>query len=65
MRRKRLLWQIYPYYVVIALIALAAIAWYASTALRDVYIARIEGDLHARATLLEKTVYGGGGGGAL
>jgi len=55
MRRKRLLWQIYPYYLVIALIALAAIAWYASTALREVYVARIKADLHARATLLERT----------
>ncbi len=54
MRKRRLLWRIYPYYLVIALVSLAAMAWYDSAAIRSFYLERTEDDLQARAVLLEK-----------
>ena len=56
MRKKRLLWQIYPSYLLIALATLAGLAWYASSALRTFYLNRTEDDLAARALLIEKGV---------
>ena len=32
MRKKRLLWQLYPLYLLIMLVSLTAVAWYASCA---------------------------------
>ena len=54
MQKKRLFWQIYPYYLVIALISLAALTWYDCTSLRSFYLDRTRDDLQARAILLEK-----------
>ena len=56
MRKKRLLWQLYPSYLLIALATLAGLAWYASSALRTFYLNRTEDDLLARARLIEKGV---------
>jgi two-component system phosphate regulon sensor histidine kinase PhoR len=56
MRKKRLLWQIYPSYLLIALATLAGLAWYATSALRTFYLNRTEDDLLARARLIEKGV---------
>jgi two-component system phosphate regulon sensor histidine kinase PhoR len=53
MRRRQLLWQLYPAYVVIALVAQAALTWYASSALRAFYLDRAAEDLQARACLLD------------
>ncbi|MCC6126690.1 MAG: PAS domain-containing protein [Pirellulales bacterium] len=54
MRKKRLLWVIYPYYLVIALASLAAITWYDCAALQVFYKDRTREELLARAMLLEK-----------
>lgn len=54
MRRKRLLWRIYPYYLVIALVSLAGMTWYDSAAIHKFYLERTLDDLQARAVLLEK-----------
>jgi two-component system phosphate regulon sensor histidine kinase PhoR len=54
MQKKRLLWRIYPYYLVIALVSLAGMTWYDSAAVRSFYLERSEADLQARAVLLEK-----------
>jgi two-component system phosphate regulon sensor histidine kinase PhoR len=56
MRRKQLLWQLYPAYLVIALVALSAMTWYASAALRGFYRDRTAEDLQARAMLLDEPV---------
>ena len=56
MRRKRLLWQLYPSYVLITLISLAAVTWYASFALRRFYREQMAADLEDRARLLERFV---------
>lgn len=56
MRRKRLLWQLYPSYLLVTLISLAAVAWYVSTELRQFYLDQKTTDLEARDLLLEEQV---------
>jgi two-component system phosphate regulon sensor histidine kinase PhoR len=53
MRRKRLLWQLYPAYLIITLLAVVTIGWYSLGSLRGFYYAQVESDLEARARLLE------------
>lgn len=51
MAPKRLLWQLYPSYLLITLIAMVAVTWYASQSYRNFYLDEIAGDLEARAHL--------------
>jgi two-component system, OmpR family, phosphate regulon sensor histidine kinase PhoR len=53
MRKKRLLWQLYPVYLLIMLVSLTAVAWYASSALRTFDLEQTKADLEARALLVE------------
>jgi len=53
MRRKRLLWQLYPSYLLITVVSLVAVAWYALGELRQFYHDRTADDLLARARLVE------------
>jgi two-component system phosphate regulon sensor histidine kinase PhoR len=55
-KKKRLLWQLYPSYLLITLISLVAVTIYATSSLREFYLDRIAGDLQARAYLLEKQI---------
>jgi two-component system phosphate regulon sensor histidine kinase PhoR len=55
-RRKRLLWQLYPSYLLITLLCLIAVSLYVSRSLRLFYIDKTKRDLKARASLLEKQV---------
>lgn len=55
-KKKRLLWQLYPSYLLITLIALVAVTLYATTSLKDFYLNQIAADLQARAHLLEKQI---------
>ena len=54
LKRKRLLWQLYPSYLLITIICLIAVTWYASRSLRHFYIEQSAIDLKARARLLEQ-----------
>jgi two-component system phosphate regulon sensor histidine kinase PhoR len=56
MGRKRLLWQLYPSYLLITIIALVAVTWYASRALKQFYVEKTASDLEARAQLVEKQI---------
>jgi two-component system phosphate regulon sensor histidine kinase PhoR len=51
-----MLWQLYPSYLLITIIAVVAIAWYASSKLRDFYVANIAESLESRARLVEVQV---------
>ncbi|MBN2578349.1 MAG: HAMP domain-containing protein [Pirellulales bacterium] len=53
MRAKRLLWRIYPAYLLVALSFLAVVTWYASAALHRFYLDRSKTDLTDRAMLVE------------
>jgi two-component system phosphate regulon sensor histidine kinase PhoR len=57
-RRKRLLWQLFPSYLLITLITLLAASWYASEAMRQFFLDQTTTDLKARAALLEKQIKG-------
>ncbi len=56
MKRKRLLWQIYPSYLLITLLSLSAVTWYGSRSLRHFYIERTATDLEARAHFMSKHI---------
>jgi len=56
MSRRRMLWQLYPSYLLITLVALVAITWYASRSLRHFYHEQTAAGLKARAQLIEKQV---------
>lgn len=55
-KKKRLLWQLYPTYLLITLISLIAVTWYASRSLRHFFLRHIASDLEARAHLVEKQI---------
>ena len=55
-RRKRLLWQLFPSYLLITLISLLAVSWYASGAMRQFFLDQTATDLRARAALLNKQI---------
>ncbi len=58
MRRHRLLWHIFPTYLVITVLAVVAVSWYGSVELRAFLYRQAEGDLRARAALLEERLGG-------
>jgi two-component system phosphate regulon sensor histidine kinase PhoR len=53
---RRLLWQLFPSYLLITLISLLAVSWYASAAMRHFFLDQTATDLKARAALLEKQI---------
>ncbi len=55
-KKKRLLWQLYPSYLLITLISLLAVGLFASSAFREFFLDRTAADLKSRAHLLEKQV---------
>ena len=55
-RKRRLLWQLYPSYLLITIIALVAVTWYASRSLRQFFLERTVSDLKARAHLFENQI---------
>ena len=52
MARRRLLWQLFPSYLTITLVALLGVALYASISFKRVYIQETRQDLEARARLV-------------
>ena len=53
-KKKKLIWQIFPSFLIITLLSLVAVTWYASDALRHFFWDQTALDLQARAHLLEK-----------
>ena len=56
MFRKRLLWQLYPWFLLIIVISVAGVAWYASQSIETFYLKQISKDLTSRAYLIEKQI---------
>ncbi|MFO7601208.1 MAG: ATP-binding protein [Candidatus Desulfacyla sp.] len=54
--KRRLFWQIYPSYLLITLISLLAVTWYASRSTRHLYLEQIALDLEARARLCQEQI---------
>lgn len=56
LRPKKLVWQIFPASVLTILVAIIAVSWYGTTALREFYLQDTEADLQARASLIGSRV---------
>lgn len=57
MKKKiRLIWQLYPSYLVLLLLSLSAVSWYASRSLHNFYIHRTQTDLQAQGQLLKNQI---------
>jgi hypothetical protein len=52
-RKKRLLWQLYVSSLVVTVVALVLLTWYASRFLQDQFLRRTAEDLTSRARLVE------------
>ncbi len=49
----KLIWRIYPAYLILALLTLAAVIWFTSFSWRNFFLEHAEADLNARARLIE------------
>ena len=58
MARKRLIWNLFPSYLLITLVSLLAVTWYASRSWRQFYLTETAGDLETRARLVETHLRG-------
>jgi len=56
MFEKRLLWQLYPSYLLLTVIAVLVVAWYTSHSLRKFYLNQIADDLKSRAHLVQHNI---------
>ncbi len=56
MAKKRLLWQLYPSYLIITILALVLVSFYASRSIRSFYYKEIVEDLRARAQLASERI---------
>jgi two-component system phosphate regulon sensor histidine kinase PhoR len=54
--KKRLIYQLFPSYLIITLVSLLAVSWYALSFTRQFYLERTQVDLEINARLLEKLV---------
>jgi two-component system phosphate regulon sensor histidine kinase PhoR len=55
-RRKRLVWQLYPAFLFVTLFLVLAVTWYASRSLRVFYLDEIAKDLESRAALIRSQI---------
>jgi len=55
-KKKRLMWHLYPSYLLIILISIIAVTWFASIEARQFFIEKTESDLKARAILFENQI---------
>lgn len=53
-----MLWKLYPLFVTITLVSVIAVAWYATSALRDFHLDRVAEDLESRAHLVSSQLAG-------
>jgi len=56
MFKKRLIWQLYPSFLLIIIISVAGVAWYGSQSLRKFHLDQVAEDLKSRAYLIEKQI---------
>jgi len=58
MTRRRLLWQLYPSFLLITVACLVAIGWFSNRAIQDWYVGEVDRSLYERATLLRFDLLG-------
>lgn len=52
-KSRRLLWQLCPSYLLVTILCLVTVSWYATKSLREFYLIQYRKDLEARSRLLE------------
>jgi len=55
-KKRRLVWQIYPSYLLIILVSLVAVTWYASFSTRNFFLEQTELELESHAHLFENQI---------
>jgi two-component system phosphate regulon sensor histidine kinase PhoR len=58
MKQKRLIWHIYPNYILLTIAVLICLGWYVSVVLKNFYYDQTAGDLAARAELVAEQLHG-------
>jgi two-component system phosphate regulon sensor histidine kinase PhoR len=58
LHRRRLVWQLYPSYLVLIVVIFMVVGWYLSVELRSFHYQQTEADLRARAQLVEQQLQG-------
>ncbi|MBU1260544.1 MAG: cell wall metabolism sensor histidine kinase WalK [Planctomycetes bacterium] len=56
MFKRRLIWQLYPSFLLIIIIPIVGVTWYWSQSLRKFYLNQVAEDLKSRAHLIEKQI---------
>ena len=56
MRRSKLVWQLYPPFLLITVLSLVVVTWYSSSTLRQFHLERTREDLEAKARLVTHSV---------
>ena len=56
MKRRRLIFELFPSYMIIVLIAVFVLSWYAIDVLKDLHLKEAAGDLEARAILIRNQI---------
>ena len=55
-KKKRLIWQLYPTYLLITILSLVAVTWFASSTIRTFFLQQTADDLEVRALLFENQI---------
>jgi len=55
-RRKKLIWQLFLSFLLITLLSLLAVSWYASNSLHHFFLDQTAADLKIRALLVQKQI---------
>lgn len=58
LKHRRLVWQLYPSYLLVIVVVLLAVGWYVPGELRDFHYRRTASDLYARAQLVAQNIDG-------
>ncbi|MFZ5451546.1 MAG: ATP-binding protein [Thermodesulfobacteriota bacterium] len=59
MRRPKLLWHLFPYFLLVTLVTLVAVTWYSAHSWRAFFLGQTARDLETRARLVETRISGG------
>jgi two-component system, OmpR family, phosphate regulon sensor histidine kinase PhoR len=54
---RRIIWQLYPPFILLIVAALFVVVWYASSSMRSLYRERTSADLYSRAVLIEQLAH--------
>lgn len=58
MRRKRLIWHLFPFFLLVTLVTLVAVTWYSARSWRLFFLEQTAADLETRARLVEGRIGG-------